>query len=104
VIRRAALLLVAATLAAACSRVPSDAPPRYFMHGGMLFPAATGYWLHQYAGPEELDGFLASTGFECKEAAGEEGKRLLRESGLNFTTADAMGEAADTVVSLARGK
>jgi succinyl-CoA synthetase beta subunit len=34
----------------------------------------------------------------------EEGKRLLRESGLNFTTADAMGEAADTVVSLARGK
>jgi succinyl-CoA synthetase beta subunit len=34
----------------------------------------------------------------------EEGKRLLRESGLNFTTADAMGEAADTVVSLAKGK
>jgi succinyl-CoA synthetase beta subunit len=34
----------------------------------------------------------------------EEGKRLLRESGLNFTTADSMGEAADKVVSLARGK
>ena len=34
----------------------------------------------------------------------EEGKRLLRESGLNFTTADSMGEAADTVVSLARGQ
>jgi succinyl-CoA synthetase beta subunit len=34
----------------------------------------------------------------------EEGKRLLRESGLNFSTADSMGEAADTVVSLARGK
>jgi succinyl-CoA synthetase beta subunit len=34
----------------------------------------------------------------------EEGKQLLRESGLNFTTADSMGEAADTVVSLARGK
>jgi succinyl-CoA synthetase beta subunit len=33
----------------------------------------------------------------------EEGKRLLRESGLNFTTADSMGEAADKVVSLARG-
>jgi succinyl-CoA synthetase beta subunit len=31
----------------------------------------------------------------------EEGKRLLRESGLNFTTADSMGEAADTVVALA---
>ena len=25
----------------------------------------------------------------------EEGKRLLRESGLNFTTADSMGEAPD---------
>ena len=25
----------------------------------------------------------------------EEGKRMLRESGLNFTTADSMGEAAE---------
>jgi succinyl-CoA synthetase beta subunit len=33
----------------------------------------------------------------------EEGKRLLKESGLNFATADSMGEAADTVVSLAKG-
>jgi succinyl-CoA synthetase beta subunit len=33
----------------------------------------------------------------------EEGKRLLRESGLNFTTADSMGEAAEKVVALARG-
>jgi succinyl-CoA synthetase beta subunit len=33
----------------------------------------------------------------------EEGKRLLRESGLNFTTADSMGEAAEQVVILARG-
>jgi succinyl-CoA synthetase beta subunit len=31
----------------------------------------------------------------------EEGKRLLRESGMNFTTADSMGEAADKVVALA---
>jgi succinyl-CoA synthetase beta subunit len=31
----------------------------------------------------------------------EEGKRMLRESGLNFTTADLMGEAADKVVALA---
>ena len=31
----------------------------------------------------------------------EEGKRMLKESGLNFTTADAMGEAAETVVRLA---
>jgi succinyl-CoA synthetase beta subunit len=34
----------------------------------------------------------------------EEGKRMLRESGLNFTTADSMGEAADTVVALAKSK
>ena len=33
----------------------------------------------------------------------EEGKRMLKESGLNFTTADSMGEAAERVVSLARG-
>jgi succinyl-CoA synthetase beta subunit len=32
----------------------------------------------------------------------EEGKRMLKESGLNFTTADSMGEAADKVVSLAK--
>jgi succinyl-CoA synthetase beta subunit len=31
----------------------------------------------------------------------EEGKRLLRESGLNFTTANSMGEAAEQVVALA---
>ena len=30
----------------------------------------------------------------------EEGKRLLKQSGLNFTTADSMGEAADEVVAL----
>jgi succinyl-CoA synthetase beta subunit len=34
----------------------------------------------------------------------EEGKRMLRESGLNFTTADAMDEAARDVVRLAEGK
>ncbi|MDP2321891.1 MAG: ADP-forming succinate--CoA ligase subunit beta [Acidobacteriota bacterium] len=31
----------------------------------------------------------------------EEGKKMLAESGLNFTTADTMGEAADQVVALA---
>jgi succinyl-CoA synthetase beta subunit len=31
----------------------------------------------------------------------EEGKRMLKESGLNFTTADSMGEAAEQVVALA---
>ena len=33
----------------------------------------------------------------------QEGKRLLRESGLNFSTADSMGEAAMKVVTLSRG-
>ena len=33
----------------------------------------------------------------------EEGKRMLAESGLNFTTADTMDEAADKVVALAKG-
>ena len=34
----------------------------------------------------------------------EEGKRMLKESGLNFATADSMGEAADRVVALAKGQ
>ena len=34
----------------------------------------------------------------------EEGKQMLAESGLNFTTADTMDEAADKVVALARGR
>jgi succinyl-CoA synthetase beta subunit len=34
----------------------------------------------------------------------EEGKRMLNDSGLNFTTADSMGEAAQKVVALARGR
>jgi succinyl-CoA synthetase beta subunit len=34
----------------------------------------------------------------------EEGKQMLAESGLNFTTADTMGEAADKVVVLAGGR
>ena len=33
----------------------------------------------------------------------EEGKKMLKESGLNFTTANSMGEAARQVVELARG-
>src|SRR5881396_3791008 len=32
----------------------------------------------------------------------EEGKRMLKESGLNFTTADSMGEGAEKAVALAR--
>jgi succinyl-CoA synthetase beta subunit len=32
----------------------------------------------------------------------EEGKKLLKESGLNVTTANSMGEAAERVVALAR--
>ena len=31
----------------------------------------------------------------------EQGKQMLRDSGLNFTTADAMDEAAQRVVALA---
>jgi succinyl-CoA synthetase beta subunit len=34
----------------------------------------------------------------------EEGKRMLRESGLNFSTADSMGDAAAAVVAVAGGR
>ena len=33
----------------------------------------------------------------------EEGKRMLRESGLSFTTSESMGDAAEKVVALAKG-
>jgi len=82
--RRHASLLFAAVMAAGCNRVPPDAPPRYFMEGGMLFPAATGYWLHQYAGRDELDAFLESVGFACNEAAAPEGNRLRCERGFRM--------------------
>ncbi|MGH9329528.1 MAG: succinate--CoA ligase subunit beta, partial [Vicinamibacterales bacterium] len=34
----------------------------------------------------------------------EKGKQMLRDSGLNFTTADAMDDAAQKVVALARSQ
>ena len=34
----------------------------------------------------------------------EEGNKMLAESGLNFATAETMGEAADKVVALAGGR
>ncbi len=34
----------------------------------------------------------------------DQGKQMLRESGLNFATADSMGEASEKVVALAKGK
>jgi succinyl-CoA synthetase beta subunit len=33
----------------------------------------------------------------------DRGKQMLKESGLNFTTADTMAEGASTVVALSRG-
>jgi succinyl-CoA synthetase beta subunit len=33
----------------------------------------------------------------------EQGNQMLRDSGLNFATADSMNDAADTVVKLAQG-
>ena len=56
-----------------------------------------------------IQGFTGDKGtFHAKEwiAYGtnvEEGKRLLKESGLKFSTADSMGEAAEQVVALAKG-
>jgi succinyl-CoA synthetase beta subunit len=34
----------------------------------------------------------------------EQGKQMLKDSGLNFTAADAMGDAATTVVALAKAR
>ena len=47
-----------------------------------------------------VEGF-AALGPDGRAAAAESTRRLLRESGLNFTTADSMNEGAERVVALA---
>lgn len=82
----AALVLVAVLGLTACDRLADPAgtgvpPPRSFMHGGAWFPAATGYWFHQYAEIDELSLFMGELGFECGSAtaaAGESGAGQVR--------------------------
>jgi hypothetical protein len=82
----AALVLAGALGLAACDRIaeltaPGVPPPRSFMHGGAWFPAATGYWLHQYAELDELTLFMGEIGFACGSttaAGGDAGTEQLR--------------------------
>ncbi|MBK9114093.1 MAG: hypothetical protein IPM22_00245 [Betaproteobacteria bacterium] len=65
------LPLAVAALAAvlvACDRPPADPPPRHFMHGGVWFPAAAGYWVHQYATNDDIERLMADLGFACVES------------------------------------
>jgi len=76
----AAGLVLATTLGlTACERLagivaPEVPPPRSFMRGGVWYPAATGYWFHQYAEIEELSVFLSGLDFACTTVPPTEGK------------------------------
>jgi hypothetical protein len=66
----AGFALAAALGLAACERVadivaPDVPAPRSFMRGGAWFPAATGYWFHQYAEIEELTALMSALDFAC---------------------------------------
>ncbi len=66
----AGFVLAAALGLTACERVADilatgAPPPRSFMRGGVWFPAATGYWFHQYVEIEELTALLSELRFTC---------------------------------------
>ena len=71
-----ALAALAMSLAS-CGRTPDDPPPRSFMRGGVWFPAATGYWFHQYAERDEIERLMQDLAFTCDEAT-EAGETRLR--------------------------
>ncbi len=54
-----------AAVLAACGRPPADPPPRHFMDGGVWFPAAAGYWVHQYETSDDIERLMADLGFAC---------------------------------------
>ena len=54
--------------------------------------------LHVGVAHQDLEGVANLFGVGAA-AHVEEGKRILRDSGLKFSTADSMGEAAETVVA-----
>lgn len=73
-----------ALVAAACGQAPGDPPPRWFMEGGVWYPAATGYWFHQYAAEDDLERLMAGLGFECTNAPGKGGDSLRCERGFRL--------------------
>lgn len=79
------LVLVALTIAlASCGRTPGDPPPRSFLRGGVWFPAATGYWFHQYAERDEIERLMQDLAFTCNEATKADETRLRCERGFRM--------------------
>jgi hypothetical protein len=66
-----------ALVAVACVQTPGDPPPRHFMQGGVWYPAATGYWFHQYAGEDDLERLMPELGFACTKSP-DKGAAYLR--------------------------
>lgn len=66
--RRVLAMAALALVAVACVQAPGDPPPRHFMQGGVWYPAATGYWFHQYAVEDDLERLMPELGFECRKS------------------------------------
>jgi hypothetical protein len=66
--RRMLTMAALALVAVACVQAPGDPPPRHFMQGGVWYPAATGYWFHQYAVEDDLERLMPELGFECRKS------------------------------------
>lgn len=73
--------IVLAVACASCQRSAFDPPPRFYMQGGVWWPAATGYWFHQYAIDDDIERLMADLGFACVDAAARDGARWRCERG-----------------------
>ncbi len=83
--RSLALVASAAVIAlAACDRAALDVAPRRFMQGGVWWPHAAGYWLHQYAERDEVERLMDGAGFACRDEPAAEGARLVCERGFRW--------------------
>jgi hypothetical protein len=82
--RRRLALVALATVLAACNRTAGDPLPRHFMPGGVWYPAATGYWFHQYAESDELERLMKDLDFTCAKTPSASESRLRCERGFRL--------------------
>lgn len=73
-----------AAVLAACERPPADPPPRHFMDGGVWFPAAAGYWVHQYATSDDIERLMTDLNFRCVEFPAPPGGGMRCERGFRL--------------------
>jgi hypothetical protein len=58
-----------------------EPPPRHYLQGGAWLPAATGWWLHQYATSDDVERLMTETGFACTDSGGGQWRDMRCERG-----------------------